>query len=276
MRGPAVTPTTVAPEQSVTSARQAASSAGSDDLRPLFVRWQRTGDETAREALVARFTPLTRSLARRYGNSSEPFEDLLQVAMLGLLKALNRFDPQRGYPFASFAVPTILGEMRRYFRDSGWAVHVPRGDQERALRVRDAQTQLTDERGRAPTVGELAQYLELDVAQVLDGLQVLGSYEAVSLDAPCPGSHEDTSFAESLGESDARYELTELKLTAAVALRQLSERERTILRLRFVEELTQTQIAAKVGVSQMQVSRLLKRSLEQLRTLTDPAEHASS
>jgi RNA polymerase sigma-B factor len=245
----------------------------SGNERALFIRWQRDGDETAREALVRRFTPLTRSLARRYSRSSEPFEDLVQVAMLGLLKAIDRYDPERGFSFQSFAVPTVLGEMRRYFRDSGWALHVPRGSQERALRLRTVHEQLMDERGHAPTVEELAEYLSCETEQVLDSLQVLNAYDTVSLDAPRPGAtDEDATFAESIGEDDGRYDLVELDLTVASALRQISPRERLILRLRFVDELTQTQIATRVGVSQMQVSRLLRRSLDQLRELAEPSQ----
>jgi RNA polymerase sigma-B factor len=243
--------------------------------RDLFTRWQQDGDEAAREALVQRFTPLTRSLARRYNRSSEPFEDLVQVATLGLLKAIDRYDPERGFSFQSFAVPTVLGEMRRYFRDSGWALHVPRGSQERALRLRTVHEQLMDERGHAPTVEELAEYLGCETEQVLDSLQVLNAYDTVSLDAPRPGAaDEDATFAESIGDDDSRYELVELDLTVASALRQISPRERTILRMRFVDELTQTEIAAKVGVSQMQVSRLLRRSLDQLRELAETAPDA--
>ncbi len=241
-----------------------------DDLRQLFVRWQQDGDTLAREALVARFMPLVRSLARRYGRSSEPFEDLLQVASLGLLKAIDRFDPERGHSFQSFAVPTVLGEMRRYFRDSGWSVHVPRGAQERAMKVRAAQEHLTGERGRAPTVNQLAQYLELDVEEVIDGLRATEAYETLSLDAPRPGIDDGgvTTYWETMGEEDERYELVDLDATVAVALKHLPARERTILRLRFVEDLTQTEIAARVGISQMQVSRLLRRSIDQLRALT--------
>src|SRR5664279_205082 len=153
-----------------------------DDPRQLFLRWQQQGDHAAREELVRRFMPLARSLARRYGRSSESFEDLLQVASLGLLKAMDRYDVERGHPFQSFAVPTILGEMRRYFRDSGWAVHVPRGAQERALKVRDAQERLTNETGRAPSVNQIAEYLELDIEDVIDALQAIRAYETVSLD----------------------------------------------------------------------------------------------
>src|ERR1700730_956340 len=154
----------------------------SDDLARLFARWQEERDDAAREELVRRFLPLARTLARRYGRSSEPFEELLQVASLGLLKALDRFDPTRGHPFQSFAVPTILGEMRRYFRDSGWAVHIPRGTQECALKVRDAQECFANEHGRAPTVNQLAQYLELDTEEVIDALQAIQAYETLSLD----------------------------------------------------------------------------------------------
>src|SRR5579871_6350573 len=152
-----------------------------DDLNRLFARWRDHEDRLAREALVSRFMPLTRSLARRYGRSSEPFEDLLQVALLGLLKAIDRFDPERGSSFQSFAVPTILGEMRRYFRDSGWAVHVPRSLQERTLKVADAQDQLTRAHGRAPTISELATFLELSVEEVNEALQTARVYDVMSL-----------------------------------------------------------------------------------------------
>jgi RNA polymerase sigma-B factor len=245
-----------------------------EDLPALFARWQKHGEHTAREILIERYTPLARSLARRYGRSSEPFEDLLQVALLGLVKAVDRFDAQRGSPFQSFAVPTILGEMRRYFRDSGWAVHVPRGAQERALKVRDAQERISGAHGQAPTVGQLAEYLELDTEAVLDALQAIRAYETVSLDAPRPGGEDDAiSFGDSIGIDDERYELVELDATVKSALGQLPPRDRLVLRLRFVEDLTQTEIADRVGISQMQVSRLLRRSLEHLRALTSaPAE----
>lgn len=237
----------------------------------LFRRWRACGDRAAREQLVREYTPLTRSLARRYGRSSEPFDDLFQVAQLGLLKALDRFDHTRGFPFKAFAVPTILGEMRRYFRDSGWAVHVPRGAQERALEVREAQQLLSEDHGRAPTVAQLAEYLEIEVEGVLDGLRALAGYGTLSLDAPRSSEDEEGgTYAESVGAEDERFELVELGLSVGAALEQLSPRKREILRLRFVEELTQTQIAKRVGVSQMQVSRLLRRCLEELRERADP------
>jgi RNA polymerase sigma-B factor len=263
------------PSTAVTPPSQSSSPAIADsaeDPRRLFIRWQSDGDVAAREALVQRFLPLARSLARRYGRSSEPFEDLLQVASLGLLKAIDRYDASRGHPFPSFAVPTILGEMRRYFRDSGWAVHVPRGTQERALKVRDAQERLANNRGRAPTVNQLAEYLELDTEDVIDALQAIQAYETLSLDAPRPGADGDVvAYGDSVGKEDERYELVELDATVTAVLGHIPPRERLILRMRFVDDLTQTEIAERVGISQMQVSRLLRRSLDQLRTLT----HAS-
>ena len=252
---------------STPSARPAAPAMG--DSRQLFLRWQRQGDTAAREALVERYMPLARSLTRRYGRSSEPFEDLLQVASLGLLKALDRYDVERGHPFQSFAVPTILGEMRRYFRDSGWAIHVPRGAQERALKVRDAQERMANEHGHSPTVNQLAEYLEIDTEDVLDALQAIQAYETVSLDAPRPGADDDASaYGETIGTDDERYELVELDATLAAVLGHIPPRERLILRMRYVDDLTQTEIAEQVGISQMQVSRLLRRSLDQLRSLT--------
>lgn len=252
-----------------TRTREPGTAAGTTREAQLFAR-HIEGDQAAREALVRRFMPLARSLARRYDRSSEPFEDLLQVASLGLLKALDRFDPMLGHPFASFAVPTILGEMRRHFRDAGWSVHVPRGSQERALKVRDAQERLANTRGRAPTVNELAEYLELSIEAIIDALQAIQAYESLSLDAPRPGATADeaTSYGDAMGEEDARYELVELDATVSAVLGRIPQREREILRMRFVEDLTQTEIAERVGISQMQVSRLLRRSLDQLRALT--------
>jgi RNA polymerase sigma-B factor len=238
------------------------------DERALFARW-RDGDEAARDALVRHYTPLARGLARRYKNTSEPFEDLFQVAQLGLLKALNRYDADRGFPFQAFAVPTILGELRRYFRNSSWAVHVPRGAQERALSLRDAQHQLSEQCGHAPTVNELAEYLELSTEEVIDGLQALHGYGALSLDAPRgeDASGDQETYADALGGEDEGYELVELGLSVTSAMKQIAPEQREILQLRFSEELSQTQIAARIGVSQMQVSRLLKRCLDDLRSI---------
>jgi RNA polymerase sigma-B factor len=255
--------------QSQASTGPSAPGAGAGEDALLFLR-HKQGDPLAREALVRRFMPLARKLARRYDRSSEPFEDLVQVASLGLLKALDRFDPELGHTFSSFAVPTILGEMRRYFRDSGWSVHVPRGSQERALRVRDAQAELANRLGRAPTVTELGEFLELGTEEIIDAMQAIQGYESLSLDAPRPGATDEaTSYGDAMGEEDERYELVEMDATVSAVLGQIPQRERLILRMRFVEDLTQTEIAARVGISQMQVSRLLRRSLDQLRALAD-------
>ncbi len=214
--------------------------------------------------------PLTRSLARRYARSSEPLEDLMQIASLGLVRAVDRYDVDRGRPFPAFAVPTILGELRRHFRDAGWAVHVPRAAKERALEVRDAVEHLLGAHGRSPTVHQLAEYLELDVEQVLDAMAAMEAYETSSLDAPPPGEDgKDHSYAETIGGDDERFELVECDVTLRTALAEISPRDQAILRMRFVEDLTQAQIAGQVGISQMQVSRLLRQSLTRLKLLTD-------
>lgn len=254
----------------VASPRLRTSPYPTEDLEPHFRQWQEDGDQRAREALVRRFTPLARGLARRYDRSSEPFDDLLQVAMLGLVKAIDRFDPGRGSAFASFAVPTILGEMRRYFRDCGWGVHVPRSLQERTLKVSDAQDELTRSRGRAPTLTELATYLELSIEEVNEALQTARVYDVMSLDAPRSNEDDEShTYGESVGKLDKRFELIELDATISSAIGEIPARERQMLHMRFVEELTQTQIAERIGISQMQVSRLLRRSLERLREISD-------
>lgn len=242
-------------------------------LEPLFRRWQDDGDCAAREALVNGFLPLARKLARRYTKSSEPYEDLFQVASLALVKAIDRFDPDRGASFSSFAVPTILGELRRYFRDSTWSVHVSRGAKERALAVADALEHLTDLEGRAPNVQGLARYLELSIEDVLDALSAKEAYAAQSLDGPASTEEDGVgSLGDTLGAEDASYELIEARMVVAGALPSLSERDRHVLRMRFVEEMTQSEIAAQIGISQMQVSRVLRRSLEQVRDLSGARE----
>jgi RNA polymerase sigma-B factor len=236
----------------------------------LFRRWRRFADRRARDELIERFLPLARKLARRYISSSEPYEDLVQVASLGLVKAVERFDPDRGFAFTSFAVPTIVGELKRYFRDAGWALHVDRGAQERARKVLDAQQTISARTGRPPTVGELAQYLEVSDEEVLDGLQTAEAYDAMSLDAPIQSDDDGTtSRLDSIGNDDSRLEMVDQQATIFAAAKHLPHREREILFLRFSEDLTQTEIAEYVGVSQMQVSRLLRKSLHRLRELTD-------
>ena len=237
------------------------------DSQDLFERWRRHRDREARDELIARFLPLARKLARRYVQSSEPYDDLVQVASLGLVKAVERFDPDRGFAFTSFAVPTIVGELKRYFRDTGWAIHVDRGAQERARKINEARQAISARTGRPPRVDELAQYLELSEEEVLDGLQVAEAYGTVSLDAPVAGE-EDASRLDSIGDDDERLGLIDDQTTIFAAAKHLPQREREILYLRFGEDLTQSEIAERVGVSQMQVSRLLRRSLHRLRQLT--------
>jgi RNA polymerase sigma-B factor len=238
------------------------------DSRELFIRWRKQQDRRARDLLIERFLPLARKLAHRYRGAHEPYEDLLQVASLGLVKAVDRFDPDRGTAFSSFAVPTILGELKRYFRDLGWSVHVPRGAQERALKVEEAEQKLTTQRGRPPTVPELAEYLELSIEEVLDALETAGAHHAVSLDAPHSDEDgESTTLAASFGQCDERYELIEDGLTISTVARQLPRGEREVLELRFVEDMTQTQIAERIGVSQMQVSRILRHALSRMSEL---------
>ena len=240
----------------------------------LFERWQTRGDHSARDELVQRYLPLARKLSRRYGGAREPFDDLLQVASLGLVKAVDRFDTSRGTAFSSFAVPTIMGELKRYFRDQGWAVHVPRGAQERAVKVEDAQNRLSARSGHAPTVSELAEYLEFSLEEVLDALETSRAHHAASLDAPSDdGDAESGTVVDTIGAHDPRLSDIEMRLTVGVAAEQLSERERRVIALRFVHDLTQTEIAEQIGVSQMQVSRILRRAIARLGELAadDPA-----
>jgi RNA polymerase sigma-B factor len=243
----------------------------------LFLRWQQDGDQRAREELVDRFLPLARKLARRYAGAREPFEDLIQVASLGLVKAIDRFDAERRTAFSSFAVPTILGELKRYFRDLGWSVHVPRGAQELALKVEEAQQQLTTKTGRPPSVPELAEYLELSIEDVLEALETASAHHATSLDTPRDdGDGETGTLADAFGDEDVRFDLVDASVTISDAARNLSQRERSVLVLRFVNDLTQTQIAEEIGVSQMQVSRILRRAVARLRELTGPDEEPSA
>jgi RNA polymerase sigma-B factor len=240
------------------------------EVEVLFERWQKGQDRSARDELVERFLPLARKLARRYSGAREPFEDLLQVASLGLVKAVDRFDSSRGTAFSSFAVPTILGELKRYFRDLGWAVHVPRGAQERAVKVEEAQQTLSAGTGHAPTVTEIAEYLEFSIEEVLEALETSRAHHATSLDAPYDdGEGESGTVVDAVGQEDPVLQLADDRLTVGVAARQLSDRERVVLALRFVHDLTQTQIAERIGVSQMQVSRILRRSIAQLSELTE-------
>jgi RNA polymerase sigma-B factor len=238
----------------------------------LFRRYQHNGDLHARRELTERYLPLARSLARRYERRGESLDDLLQVASLGLVKAIDRFDPERGLSFSSYAVPTMLGELRRYFRDTGWALHVPRDMQERVLKVNAAVERLSGELGRSPSPQQLADELNLPVEAVLEAIEANTAYEASSLETPLrAGDEQSHTVAETIGETDERFELIEDCASIGPALKTLPERDRLILHLRFVEDLTQSEIAQRIGVSQMHVSRLIRRALEQVRSVADPA-----
>jgi RNA polymerase sigma-B factor len=240
--------------------------------RRLLVRYHRHGDRQAREQLVERLLPLARRMARRYRRSDEPLEDLVQVATLGLIKAIDRFDPARETAFSSYAVPTMLGELKRYFRDNGWAVHVPRGMQERVMQVDNAVKDLSRRLGRSPSVAEVSESSSLSQEQVLEAMEAASAYDAVSLESYRFGDEGDgETYAESIGVEDDRFELVEYGATIAPTLEALPPRDRIVLHLRFVEDLTQAEIADRVGVSQMHVSRLIRRALERLRTV---AEHS--
>jgi RNA polymerase sigma-B factor len=239
--------------------------------RVLFARLQ-AGDERARVELVERFLPLARQLARRYQRASEPLDDLLQVASIGLIKAIDRFDLDRGIAFSSYAVPTILGEIKRHFRDRTWAVRMPRDLQELTLRVDRVLGELADQLHRQPSVAEIAVAVGADQEGVLEALQAGGAYRAVSFDSP-RGSDADgarpATLAESIGVDERGFDRAEDRATVSSLLATVSERERAVLRMRFEEDLTQAEIGAIIGVSQMQVSRLIRKALTQLRASVD-------
>jgi len=238
--------------------------------RRLLIRYHRHGDQSARDELVERLLPLAKRMARRYKRSDEPLDDLVQVATLGLIKAIDRFDPARETAFSSYAVPTMLGELKRYFRDNGWAVHVPRGMQERVMAVDGAVRELSRELGRSPSVDEVAATLNTSAEHVLEAMEASSAYDAVSLDAYRFGEDgEGETYAESIGFDDERFDLVEYGATIAPTLQALPARDRIVLHLRFAEDLTQAEIAERVGVSQMHVSRLIRRALERLRTVAE-------
>ena len=222
-------------------------------------------DPRAREELVKRFLPFARKLALRDVHSREPLDDLVQVASVGLLNAIERFEPGRGKKFTSFAAPTIVGELKRHFRDKGWTVHVPRDLQERALAVSRHTERLSALLGRSPTLDELASALACSIEQVMEAIDAAHNYHPASLDAPVAHDGEDRcALAETLGNEDAGFELAEHRQALAASWSTLSDVEREVLSLRLVHELTQREISQRIGCSQMHVSRLLRRSMIRL------------
>jgi RNA polymerase sigma-B factor len=218
-----------------------------------------------RDELVEMHLPLVEYLARRFRNRGEPLDDLVQVATIGLIKSVDRFDTERGVEFSTYATPTIVGEIKRHFRDKGWAIRVPRRLQELKLSLTKATSELSQKNGRAPTVAELAQHLGLSEEEILEGLESANAYSAVSLDAPDAGDDDSPAVADSLGTTDESLEGVEYRESLKPLLEKLPAREKKILLLRFFGNMTQSQIAAELGISQMHVSRLLARTLAQLR-----------
>jgi len=246
----------------------AAPALSADEVQALFASWRLRRDRGARNALITHHMPLARRLAARYRSSHDGNEDLVQVAMVGLIGAVDRFDPERATSFASFAIPTILGELKRHFRNTAWAAHVPRRAQELSLRVEQASRELLTRSGRTPTVPDLAQYLELDIETVVEGLEAGGAHHATSLDAPsgrATDGDESESLAETIGGDDERLRLAETRISLSSSIRRLSPQEREALSLRVNDELLQVEIADRLGCSQMQVSRLLRRAAGRLR-----------
>jgi RNA polymerase sigma-B factor len=235
--------------------------------RELLRRYHHQGDVEARQRLIEQYLPLVRSLARRYSYRGEQLEDLVQVGCIGLIKAIDRFDVDRGVELTTYATPNIIGEIKRHFRDKGWAVRVPRGLQELNVRLSKLMEELTIQLERSPTIAELAKAADVEEEEVLEALETGQAYATLSLSAPSGGGEDgdDLDPLESLGEIEKEYEVSEDRAVLAPGWKVLDERERRILELRFFEGLTQSQIAQQVGISQMHVSRLIRRSLEKIR-----------
>lgn len=236
--------------------------------------WQtRDRDPRSRERLIEMYMPLARSLAKRYRGASEPMDDLVQVANLGLINAIDRYDPSRGTPFVGFASPTILGELKRHFRDRAWTVRVPRALHDRMAEVERAVTAQTSRLQRSPTVSEIASETGLEELEVLEVLEAGRNRRALSIDRPAEGEEEDeTAPGDWLGAIDENFELIENRAALSDVLPTLEERERHVLKLRFVDELTQSEIAERIGFSQMHVSRILRRTLERIRNRAEESE----
>ena len=245
--------------------------------RELLRRYHEAGDVEARERLIEQYLPLVRSLARRYSYRGEQLEDLIQVGCIGLIKAIDRFDVDRGVELTTYATPNIIGEIKRHFRDKGWSVRVPRGLQELNVKLSRLIEELTVQLERSPTIPELAKAAGVEEEEVLEALETGHAYATLSLSAPAPGGDDsDLDPLESLGDVEPEYEVSENRAVLAPGLRVLDERERKILHLRFFEGLTQSQIAQQVGISQMHVSRLIRRSLDKVREEIAVADESGS
>jgi len=235
------------------------------DDKILLRRYHEEGDLQAREKLIEQYMSLVRSLARRYAYRGEQLDDLVQIGAIGLIKAIDRFDINRGFELTTYATPNIIGEIKRHFRDKGWAVRVPRGLQELNVQLSRLMEQLTVQLGRSPTIPELAKAAGVEEEQVLEAIESGRAYTSLSLSVGGGGDDDDLDPLESLGTVEHQYEVSEDRAVLAPGFRALDERERMILQLRFFDGLTQSQIAQQVGISQMHVSRLIRRSLEKIR-----------
>jgi RNA polymerase sigma-B factor len=238
------------------------------DAKALFHELRANPTPALREHLIEMHLPLARSVASRYRHTPQPFDDLLQVASMALVKAVDRFEPERGLAFSSFAVPTMIGEIKRHFRDTAWALHVPRALKERILLVERCERELSAKLGRAPTVEDLGEAAGLTSEAVLDALEARSAHDTESIDAALDDDDAGVR-TEALGADDVRIELVDVRSALSSAMDHLADRDRRIIELRFVGGLTQTQIAEQVGVSQMQVSRLLRSALAELRDSVD-------
>lgn len=262
------------PEESKTEEKKSRSG-DYDHLAPLFAELAGTPAgpkrDTLRDRLVTEHLPVAQHIARRFGHRGEPHEDLVQVATVGLINAVDRFDPERGSDFLSFAVPTIMGEVRKYFRDSSWSVRMPRRLKELHLAINAGTSRLSQSLGRAPTPSELAEHLGLSREEIHEGLAAGNAYQSASLDDMLMSEDSSISLGSTIGEEDPEIAMIEQREALHPLLEKLPERERKIVVMRFFGNMTQTQIAQKVGISQMHVSRLLAKTLRQLRDVLEEA-----
>jgi RNA polymerase sigma-B factor len=237
----------------------------------LLKRVRHQGNKAAREELITRYLPLVRSLARRFISRGQPLEDLVQVGCIGLIKSIDRFDLDRGVELSTYATPTILGEIKRYFRDKGWAVKVPRALQDLNVRLNRVIEHLTVDLQRSPTISELAAATQVSEEEVVEALESGRAYSSVSIFSGGSGEDEESlELLDCLGQDEKAYDLFEQRRVLAPAMERLDPRERLILHLRFFEGMTQTQVAARIGISQMHVSRLIRKSIDNLReTMTE-------
>lgn len=255
----------------MTSKNSGKSAWDKEKTRELFRRFKEEGDMDAREKLVMSHLNLVRFIANKFKNRGEPIDDLIQVGYLGLLKAIDRFDPSRGLEFTTFATPTIMGEIKRHFRDKGWSVRVPRRLQELSAKVNQATDTLTSQLQRSPTIAEIADYLDATVDEVLEAMESSSAYSSVSLEAPSGADDDDTpSVIDRYATEDSDLAFTDDRIIIEEALASFSPRERDVIEMRFLKGMTQIEIAEKLGISQVQVSRLLRRTLKKVQDKIDP------